>query len=84
MFLSLAYQAGSCMIISFQVDLPSRTQGIMQGEYATSLSSVKTVMSASGSAALAAEAADIPAAPEPMMTIFFDMFILRGGSDGFY
>ena len=71
MFLSDAYHSGVCIIIWSQVDLPSRTQGIMQGEYAISQSSVITVMSASGSAARAADAADMPAAPDPTTMTFF-------------
>jgi hypothetical protein len=47
----------------------------MQGEYATSVSSVKTVISASGSAFLALDAADMPAAPDPMTMIFLAMWL---------
>lgn len=75
MFLSFAYHSGVCMIMPSQSDLPSRTQGIMQGEYATSVSSVKTVISASGSAFLALDAADMPAAPDPMTMIFLAMWL---------
>ncbi len=55
--------------------LPSIPQGMAQGEYATSSSSVITVMTASADAFLAADAADIPAAPDPITTILLAMSI---------
>ena len=45
-----------------------------QGEYAMCSSSVNTVTSASLSVSLANEAAVMPAAPEPTITIFLPMF----------
>ena len=63
------------MTSASQVVLPSNTQGMAQGEYAMSESSVITVTAASGSALLASDAALMPAAPDPMTTILLpDMF----------
>ncbi len=67
------------MTIRSQLFFPSRTQGMAQGEYAMSSSSVITVISESGSNFLAEDAEVMPAAPEPMIIIFLAMWLTGRG-----
>ena len=63
------------MTMSSHPVLPSIPQGMAQGEYAMSSSSVNIVTSADGFLAFAVEAAVIPAAPEPITMIFLAIWL---------
>ena len=61
--------------------LPSMAQGITQGEYEMYSSSVNTVIFDDGSCLLAADAAVIPAAPDPITIMFLAIGIPKSPSD---